>query len=287
LQIINNPTPAANELFGYAVSISGTTAVISAPHDDPSGVPDASTAYVFDTGTDALLQTLNNPTPAVNDWFGAALALSGTTMFVGAYRDDTAAGTSRAVYIFDTTSGALLQTLISPSGIAADNFGRAVDISGTTAIVGSLGYDEGATVNAGAAYIYDVAIGNLLQTLVNTDPTAADLFGNAVAISGDFPLVSALRDDEGATDTVYVFDLATGNLLQTLNNPAPQNEDYFGETLAATDTSALVSVPHNNPGDNASAGSVYVFEAVVPLLAALPLRLAGPGSIALVRIKRR
>jgi hypothetical protein len=142
-------------------------------------------------------------------------------------------------------------------------------------------------VNAGAAYIYDVAIGNLLQTLVNTDPTAADLFGNAVAISGDFPLVSALRDDEGATDTVYVFDLATGNLLQTLNNPAPQNEDYFGETLAATDTSALVSVPHNNPGDNASAGSVYVFEAVVPLLAALLLRLAGPGSIALVRIKRR
>jgi hypothetical protein len=108
LQTINNPTPAANELFGYAVSISGTTAVISAPHDDPSGVPDASTAYVFDTGTDALLQTLNNPTPAVNDWFGAALALSGTTMFVGAYRDDTAAGTSRAVYIFDTTSGALL-----------------------------------------------------------------------------------------------------------------------------------------------------------------------------------
>jgi hypothetical protein len=164
-----------------------------------------------------------------------------------------------------------------------------VDISGTTEIVGSLGYDEGATVNASTAYIYDVAIGNLLQTLVNTDPTAADLFGNAVAISGDVPLVSALLGDEGATDTgtVYVFDLATGNLLQTLNNPAPQNEDYFGETLAATDTSALVSVPHNNPGDNASAGSVYVFEAVVPLLAALPLRLAGPGSIALVRIKRR
>jgi hypothetical protein len=181
-QTLDNPAPVANEFLGYAVSVSGSTAVISAPHDDPSGVPDAGTAYVFDITSGALLQTLSNPAPA-----------------------------------------------------SSDRFGYAVDIPETAAIVGSLGYYEGAN----------------------------------------------------DTGTVYVFDLAIGNLLQTLNNPAPQNEDFFGEILAATNTSVLVGAPHNNPGDIASAGSVYVFEAVVPLPAALPLLLAGLGSIALVRVKRR
>src|SRR3989338_4855257 len=56
---INNPTPASNDHFGYSVSISGDKVLIGA-YSDFSG-----SAYLFDSTTGTLLQTFNNPTPAV------------------------------------------------------------------------------------------------------------------------------------------------------------------------------------------------------------------------------
>ena len=101
LATLNNPAPAAGDYFGYSVAVSGNIAVVGAHSDDPGGVTDAGTAYVFDTATGNLLATLNNPAPVATDRFGYSVAVSGSTAVVGAYFDDPG-GVSNAgtAYVF-------------------------------------------------------------------------------------------------------------------------------------------------------------------------------------------
>ena len=63
----------------------------------------------------ALLRTLNNPTPVIEDYFGEDVAISGNMIVVGARRDDTGAEDAGSAYVFDATTGALLHTLNNPT----------------------------------------------------------------------------------------------------------------------------------------------------------------------------
>src|SRR5205807_709088 len=85
---LNNPTPAYQYFFGVSVAVSGNTVVVGADLDD-TGAVDAGSAYVFNATTGALRDTVNNPTPADDDEFGVSMAVSGTTVVVGAQKDDT------------------------------------------------------------------------------------------------------------------------------------------------------------------------------------------------------
>ena len=80
---LNNPDPTAGDWFGYSVAVDGTTAVVGASYDDPGGVGDAGTAYVFDTASGGLIATLNNPDPTAGDFFGNSVAVSGVTAVIG------------------------------------------------------------------------------------------------------------------------------------------------------------------------------------------------------------
>src|SRR5207342_2133632 len=97
----------------------------------------AGTVYIFDVGSGTPtvpVATLKNPTPAVNDTFGAAVAISGTRVVVGAYKDDTGATDAGSAYVYDLSSGTPtvpVATLNNPSPAANDWFGISVAISGT------------------------------------------------------------------------------------------------------------------------------------------------------------
>jgi hypothetical protein len=105
-KIIGNPNPASDDGFGASVAISGAIAVVSAPRDD-TGVFNSGSAYVYDlTRTDPTIPiaVLNNPSPAPEDGFGQAVAVSGTRVVVGAYGDDTAGTNAGNAYVYDLTS---------------------------------------------------------------------------------------------------------------------------------------------------------------------------------------
>ena len=51
---------------------------------DDTGAEDTGSAYVFNATTGALVATLNNPTPAIADYFGSSVAVLGNTAVVGA-----------------------------------------------------------------------------------------------------------------------------------------------------------------------------------------------------------
>ena len=126
---LNNPGPAAQDLFGVSVAISGTLVVVGANADD-TGATDAGSAYVYDlsSGTPTVpVATLNNPDPAEGDQFGESVAISGTLVVVGAFVDDTGATNAGSAYVYDLSSGTPtvpVATLNNPGPAAGDHVRR-------------------------------------------------------------------------------------------------------------------------------------------------------------------
>jgi len=92
---------AADDEFGYSVSISGDYAVIGAYYDDDNGV-DAGAAYVFvrSGSTWSLHPKLTASDGAAGDDFGYSVALCGDYAVIGApYHDDNAPDAGSA-YVF-------------------------------------------------------------------------------------------------------------------------------------------------------------------------------------------
>jgi hypothetical protein len=192
--------------FGGSVAISGTTAIVGAPNTN-SGA-----AYVFTKTGAGWKQTaeLEGTDTASGDGFGGSVAISGTTAVVGAYDHDDGAG---AAYVFTKTGAGwkqvaelVLHLPVIPGfhlSAAGDHFGNSVAVSGTTIVVGAVGYSE----TAGTAYVFAKTGAGWKQVaeLKGADTVANDAFGNSVAISGMTAVVGACYH-EGNAGTVYVFE---------------------------------------------------------------------------------
>ena len=265
LHTLANPAPVIGDSFSSSVAVAGGTVIVGTPDDD-TGATNAGVAYVIDATTGVLLHTLANPTPAVMDHFGWSVAVSGSTMVVGAYGDDTGATDAGAAYVFDAATGILLHALANPTPAASDSFGYRVAVSGSTVVVGAFEDDAGAT-DAGAAYVFDAMTGDLLHTLANPAPAFADEFGFSVAVSGNTVVVGAPGDSTGATDAgaAYVFDATTGVLLRTLANPTPAVRDQFGLSVAVSGSTVVVGAYGDDTGTT-DAGAAYVFDATTGVL---------------------
>src|SRR5262249_33461234 len=114
LHSLPTPPPAAGDAFGYSVAASGGLVVAGAPPDD-TGATNAGTAHLLGANRGARLRPLLNPTPAAGDEFGPSVAVAGNFVVVGAPNDNTGAARAGAAYLFDATSGTLLQTLLNPT----------------------------------------------------------------------------------------------------------------------------------------------------------------------------
>ncbi|HAX79448.1 MAG TPA: hypothetical protein DCY88_27380 [Cyanobacteria bacterium UBA11372] len=152
VQTFNNPTAAENDRFGTAVAMVGNKVLIAAPGDD-KGAKDAGAVYLWDRMTGNLLQTFNNPTPAEGDYFGSSVAAAGNKVLIAAPGDDTAGNHAGAAYLFDATTGALLQTLTlqNPTGY---NFGSSLALIGNHAAIAASYETVGGFYGAGAVYLF-------------------------------------------------------------------------------------------------------------------------------------
>lgn len=267
---LNNPAPATGDQFGRSVSISGAYVVVGVPTDDMGGT-DSGNAYVYNLGSGTPTvptDTLNNPSPASGDYFGYSVAISGTRVLVGAYRDDTSAIDAGSAYEYDLGSGTPtlpVSVLNNPVPAVDDRFGHSVAISGTWVVAGAPNDDTGAT-NAGSAYVYDRSNGTatIPFTILNKpSPMAGDYFGWSVAIDGARVVIGAHREDTGAPEggAVYVYDLNSGTPtipVFILNNPSPEHGDYFGYSVAISGTRVVVGAIFEDTGAS-SAGSAYVY----------------------------
>ena len=162
----------------------------------------------------------------------------------------------------------LARTLTDPLGTENDRLGFATAIAGDYVVVGAYNDDTGAT-GAGEVLVYNANSGAIVHRLANPTPgpNASDNFGYAVAASGNFVVVGANRDDASATDSgiVYLFDLSTGALVRTINNPTPANTDRFGISVSISGDLVAVGAYQDDTGAT-NTGSAYVFNATTGAL---------------------
>jgi hypothetical protein len=151
---------SAGDQFGYAVAAFGTNVLVGAFLDDPGGVAEAGSAYLFDGTTGALLRTFNNPAPDVRDEFGFAIAPVGRNVLIAAQGDSDGRQRAGSVYLFDGNTGELLLTINNPEPAAFDRFGWSVAGVGTNLLVGTPLDDPGGVVDAGSAYLFDGGTGS-------------------------------------------------------------------------------------------------------------------------------
>jgi outer membrane protein assembly factor BamB len=249
---LTSPNPKVSGDFGHSVATSDTTVVVGAPFEDVGTKVDAGKAYLFDATTGDLIGTLTSPSPLFEGLFGSSVAISGTTVVVGAPSEDRA-------YVFDSTSGALISTLISPSPLAGGGFGSSVAISDTTVVVGAQSEPTG-----GHVYVFEATTGDLIRTLASPDGQAGGGFGHSLAISDTTVVVGAPGESPGnafASGRAYVFDASTGSLITTLTSPNTPIDGFFGSSVGVfvDDATVVVGAPGETAGTMIGAGNAYLF----------------------------
>ena len=279
LYTFDNPNAydtSAGDFFGFSVAISSTHAIVGAYQEDDAGGNSSGKAYVFDLSNGSLAYTLDNPTAfgtSAGDFFGFSVAISDLWAIVGAYTEDEASGTgSGKAYVFDLTDGSLAYTFDNPNAfdtVVNDNFGYSVSITDTHAVVGAYNEDYSGGTASGRAYVFDLSDGSLLYNLENPnayDTPAGDLFGISVSITDSVIVVGASsEDDAGGTGSgkAYVFDLSTGTLLYTLDNPNAYDtsaNDQFGAHLAASATHIIAGASSEDDAGGTSSGKAYIYQ---------------------------
>ena len=197
---------ASRDKFGESVAITpdGSTVVVGAFQDDDKG-SNSGSVYIFTkqaNGSYLQKQKLVASDGAAGDWFGYSVAVSGdgSTVVIGAYRDDDKGSDSGSAYVFTKQSnGTYLQTqkLVASDGAPNDYFGYRVYVSGdnSTIIVGAyIDDDDDKGTNSGSVCIFTKqADGSYLQSqkLLASDGAANDYFGCSVAISNTSVVVGA------------------------------------------------------------------------------------------------
>jgi hypothetical protein len=231
--------PNARDAFGCSVAVSGDTIVIGAHREDSDAIgvngdqtnndlPESGAAYVFvrSAGTWNQQAYLKASNTDGGDFYGNAVAVSGDTVVVGAwYEDSNATGVngdqtnnlaamSGAAYVYVRSGGSWSQQayLKASNTDAADNFAYSVSISGDRIVVGAFDEDSNATGvygnqndnsadHSGAAYLFTRSGGSWSQLfyIKPSNTNAADLFGHSVAISGETFISGARHEASNAT----------------------------------------------------------------------------------------
>ncbi len=226
------------------------------------------------------------------DQFGHAVAISGDLAVVGArYEADASGIRAGAAYVFlrSGSTWTLEARLQASDALADDYFGSSVAIFGDTIVVGAPGDDEVAGAATGAAYVFTRTVVGPLATwtqtvkLVDAAPTAADEFGESVAISGDYAVIGSSGDDDLASGAgaAHVFRRVAGvwSFAAKLTASDGASGDAFGSSVAIDGSSILVGAPLDNNGFTNDEGAAYVFLATGPTTFAQQAKIAPTSSL--------
>jgi hypothetical protein len=200
-----------DDLFGCSVDVSGDRCVIGAYNDNDMG-NNSGSAYIFEwNGTNWIEQaklTAFDGDSSHN--FGCSVGISGDRCVIGALDDDDNGFGSGSVYIFEPngTNWSLQTKLTALDGVAGDNFGCSVSISGDRCVIGAR-YDDDNGSQSGSAYIFEWNGTNWIQRdkLTASDGASVDQFGCSVSISIDSYIVGAVFDDDigSQSGSAYVY----------------------------------------------------------------------------------
>jgi len=260
-----NPVPDVGNsgaLFGTSVSLSGETLVVGArgvDFPDSGGLKDGA-AYVFTRGSSTWRQQARLSASNFEglDEFGAAVAVSGDIIVIGARGEDGLTSgidttpndppnfnTNRdagAAYLFTRSGTAWTQRSYIKASNAEpeDAFGFSVAMSANTWLVGAPQEDGNGTSptsntaeNAGAAYAFFVGPEPVITSASSADGRVGSRFSYQITSIGGEPTIF------GATGlpTSLSLDPASGNITGT-----PTAAGTFAVTISASNAGGTNSV---------------------------------------------
>ncbi len=244
--------PSASGEFGAVVTLAGTTLAISDPNTTPESV------YLYTEGADgwpttpSVTETDPDAYPGDRryDAFGATLAVSGTTLMIGAANVE--GNGDGVVYTYTegpggwptTPTATLTDPGGSPTNASNDGFGEDLAVSGTTAMIGAYG-----TGGDGEPLVYEYTRGAdgwpATPTVTLADPQPSNYcFGETgLAVAGTTALIGDGCERQ-AKGVVYAYqETAFGwgaSPVATIHDPAPGRSNYFGIVEAMSDGTAVV-----------------------------------------------
>ena len=188
---------AAFDNFGLSVALKGSTILVGSPAAPIGTNAGQGALYVFteSNGNWTQTQKLTASDGAANESFGESVALEGSTALVGAYNATINGHTWQgAAYIFTESNGNWSegQKLTASDGTAGANFGNAVALNGSTALIAADASTVGVNTYQGKAYLFTESGGNWSQsdTFIASDGAVDDYFGAALAWDGATALIS-------------------------------------------------------------------------------------------------
>ncbi|MBF0452859.1 MAG: carboxypeptidase regulatory-like domain-containing protein [Candidatus Magnetomorum sp.] len=256
-----------NDNLGRAVAIWGDYAIAGANGDDEKG-GNAGAAYMirFNGQTWVKEQKILPEDGDVNDYFGCSVAISNTDAILGAYGKDDKGSKAGAAYIYQLSSQGWTtqQKLLADDAVANDYFGYAVDIDGDFAIIGAYGDDDKGSMS-GSAYIFkrEGKTWTQHQKLIDELGERNDLFGFSVAISGNYAIIGAYRDDDkgdsSGTAIIFKYDKNTWVKQTRLVANDGKSNDYFGYDVAISGEYAAIG-SYRSDAKGMNVGSVYIYQ---------------------------
>ncbi len=286
--------------FGRSVAISSDTVVVGTPHHDncvtsiEAGkdctlISESGGVYVFTRNSGIWSQQAYLVASNLDeyDYFGWSVDISGDTLVVGAYREDSNAtgvggnqsdnsmDVAGAAYVFTRSGSTWTQTayLKSSSTEANGIFGWSVAVDGDTVVVGAHGEDLG----SGAVHVFTRSGGiwSPQATLKGIFSGVCDSFGWSVAVSGETAAVGAIGETNsgaGRAGAVYIFTRSGSAWSQQayLQHSSPSSEDWFGNSLDISGDTIVVGMykedsnatgVNGNPDNDSAAdsGAALVF----------------------------
>lgn len=254
-EVLLAPDGDLTDMLGISVAIDGDRLIAGAWWDEETGVRSGS-AYIFENsgeGDWTMVAKLIASDGMPEATYGRTVAIQGDLAVVGAPLHSGGGSAAGSAYLYGLDSKGAWSEIakIVPGDLAAgDRFGLALDMDGTTVVIGS----SWADLERGKVYVLEVASdGSWTETamLQPDDIMPGDQFGFDVAIDGDRLLVGAYKDDGVVPDSgsAWFYD-------ETSSGWELSQEAMFAPDLSS-DGAAQFGVSVALDGDNALIGARY------------------------------
>jgi hypothetical protein len=256
---------------GSSVSLSsdGTTVAIGAYLNDGAGA-NAGHVRIYEYSAGSWTQLgadIDGEATGDESGYSVSLSSDGTTVAIGAYRNDGNGTDAGHVRIYEYSAGSWTQLGVDIDGeaYAYGMSGYSVSLSsgGDTVAIGAP-FNDGAGVNAGHVRIYTYSAGSWSQLGADIDGEAVgDQSGFSVSLSSDGSTVAiGARKNLGVKGHTRIYEYSAGSWTQLgadIDGEAASDESGFSVSLSSDGSRVAIGARHND-GNGNDAGHARIYE---------------------------
>lgn len=255
---LDNPSPDAYDAFGTVAVDNGIT-VVGVPDDDTAGT-NAGLAYLYLDNASSPPIALQSPDAASDDHFGVNVAIAGMTVAIAESGDefDELNSDAGSIHLYDIPT-ATWKKIQHPDPHNDSEFGaNGLALTSDVLLVSSNNLSTDTPVES-KVYAIDPTDGSLLRSFTLPGPQRPLV--SEIDVDGDWVLIGSSDYEEifSTTDIgrTFLWNWRTGDAVN-IENPSPDQDDFFGESVAIDGTTIVISSPGDDT-DGSDRGLAYIY----------------------------